>query len=54
MNKIKILIMILVFCLSVFLIIKGQIIKSHLGLLMMLIGLTGLLLELFIYNKKYV
>jgi hypothetical protein len=54
MNKIKIIIMILVFVLSVFLIIKGQSIKSHFGLLMMLTGLIGLLLELFIYNKKYV
>lgn len=54
MNKIKTLTMILVFCLSVFLIIKGQSIKSGSGLLMMIIGLAGLLLELFIYNKKYV
>lgn len=54
MSKIKILIMILVFSLSVFCVIKGQSIKSHFGLLMMLIGLIGLLLELYMYNKKYV
>lgn len=54
MNKIKVLIMILVFCLSSFLVVKGQSIKSYFGLLMMLIGLTGFLLELYVYNKKYV
>jgi hypothetical protein len=54
MNKFKILIMFLFCILSIFLVIKGQSIKSALGLLIMLIGLAGLLLELFIYNKKYI
>lgn len=54
MKKVKVLIMLLFFVFSMYLIIRGQIIKSHSGLLMMIAGLSGLLLELFIYNKKYV
>lgn len=54
MGKVKAFIMILIFILSVFFIIKGQIIKSYFGLLIMLAGLIGLVLNLYIYNKKYV
>jgi hypothetical protein len=54
MEKIKAFIMLLIFILSVILIIKGQIIKSYFGLLIMLVGLVGLILDLYLYNKKYV
>jgi uncharacterized membrane protein len=54
MNKIKILIMFLFCILSIFLVIKGQSIKGYFGLSIMLVGLAGLLLELYLYNKKYV
>lgn len=54
MNKIKAFIMLLIFILSVFLIVKGQIIKGYFGLLIMLVGLIGLVLNLYIYNKKYI
>lgn len=54
MNKIKVICMFLFFILSIFLIIKGQPIKGYYGLLIMVIGLVGLLVELYLYNKKYV
>lgn len=53
-KKIKGLFATLFFIFSVYLVIKGQSIKSYLGLVLMLIGLSGILVELFIYNKKNV
>jgi hypothetical protein len=52
MKKIKILSEAIIFIFSVFLVIKGQSIKNYLGLLIMLIGLLGILFELYLYNKK--
>ncbi|MFL0267479.1 DUF6903 family protein [Candidatus Clostridium radicumherbarum] len=54
MNKFKILIMFLIFIFSVFLIIEGQTIKGYFGLLIMLVGLAMIIVELYLYNKKYV
>lgn len=49
---------VLVFLISVFLVIKGNTIlgsvtKNYIGIGMMLIGLSGILTELYLYNKKY-
>jgi len=39
--------------LSLYLVIKGQTIVSPAGLTMMMIGLTGLLLNLYVYNRRH-
>ncbi|MGV8983104.1 DUF6903 family protein [Clostridium sp.] len=54
MNKIKILSMVILCVIAVFLVIKGQILQGYYGLSMMLVGVLILLVELFIYNRKYV
>lgn len=54
MNKIKTLIMLGLCVIAVFLVIKGQILQGYYGLSMMLVGILILLVELFIYNRKYV
>ncbi|GAA0182335.1 hypothetical protein SH2C18_47310 [Clostridium sediminicola] len=54
MKKVKAIVAALFFILSVYLVLKGQNIKGYLGLVIMLMGLFGILLELFIYNKKNV
>lgn len=54
MNIVKILIKMVFFILFIFLVIKGQIIRNYSGLAIMLIGLAGLLIELYLYNRKYV
>ena len=43
----------LVFIISMTLIVTGQRSIGPLGLLFMLIGLVGILLLLYLYNKKY-
>mgnify|MGYP001337979076 CR=1 FL=1 len=53
MKKLKALIIILGFILSISLIYKGLRITSYFGLAIMLIGLAGLLFELYLYNRKY-
>jgi len=45
---------VLFFIISLYLIIKGQTIRDITGVSMMMIGLAGLLIELYLYNKKYV
>ena len=37
----------------VFLVIKGNAIHGYKGLFIMLVGLTCLLAELYLYNRKY-
>ncbi|NLM40287.1 MAG: hypothetical protein GX205_09550 [Firmicutes bacterium] len=39
--------------LSLYLVIKGQTMISAGGLTMMMIGLTGLLLNLYVYNRRH-
>lgn len=41
------------FFVSLFLVIKGNSITGYAGLTMMLIGMAGVISELYIYNKKY-
>lgn len=43
----------LAFIVSVFLVIKGNAIHGYKGLFIMLVGLTCLLAELYLYNRKY-
>jgi len=54
MDKGKGILAALFFVISLFLIIKGQTINNLTGVSMMMIGLVGLLIELYLYNKKYV
>ncbi|WP_165442810.1 DUF6903 family protein [Senegalia massiliensis] len=54
MNKIKGILATLFFIISLYLIIKGQTIRDLTGVSMMMIGLAVLLVELYLYNKKYV
>lgn len=42
-----------VFILSIILVIKGKSINGYKGLLVMMIGLLGILSELYLYNRKY-
>ena len=50
---VKKIIYILVFLVSIILVIKGNSVNGYNGLLMMHLGLSGLLGELYSYNKKY-
>ncbi len=50
---VKKIIYILVFIISIILVIKGNTIHGYNGLIIMFIGLSGLLAELYSYNKKY-
>lgn len=54
MNYKKILVSLISFFLFVFLIFKGQRVKGYLGLGIMFVGLTGILVQLYLYNKKYI
>ena len=49
----KRIIYIIIFIISLTLVIKGNEVNDHKGLIMMLIGLVGLLIELHLYNKQY-
>lgn len=49
----KKLIYIVIFLISIFLVIKGRDINNYIGLLMMLVGLAGILSEVYLYNKQY-
>lgn len=53
MNYKKVLLNSITFALSVFLIFKGQRIKGYMGLGIMFVGLIGILVLLYLYNKKY-
>ena len=50
---VKKIIYILVFLVSIILVVKGNRVHGYNGLLMMILGLAGLLGELYSYNKKY-
>lgn len=41
------------FIISILLVIKGNSVNGYNGLIIMFIGLTGLLIELYSYNRKY-
>ncbi len=53
MKKIKMIITAIFFIFSVYLVVKGQTITNWWGLSMMLIGLSGLLFELYLYNRSF-
>lgn len=42
-----------VFILSIIFVIKGKSINGYMGLSVMMIGLIGILSELYLYNKRY-
>lgn len=42
-----------VFIISMMLVIKGRTISDYKGLMLMVLGLAGLLSELYIYNRRY-
>jgi hypothetical protein len=42
----------ILFCLSLFLVIDGQLKVGHIGLLKMLLGLSGILVLLGVYNHS--
>lgn len=48
------IIYLLIFIASMVLIVTGQRNIRHTGLLTMLVGLAGILVLLYLYNKKYV
>jgi len=50
---IKKLLYTVVFILSMVLVIKGKSINGYMGLSVMMIGLIGILSELYLYNKRY-
>ncbi|MEN8079247.1 hypothetical protein ABFP60_20005 [Clostridioides difficile] len=50
---VKKIIYVLVFIISMMLVIKGNTVNGYNGLIMMFIGLAGLLIELYSYNRKY-
>ena len=54
MNKIKTLCMLILCIIAVFLVIKGQILQGYYGFSMMLVGVSILLVEIYLYNRKYV
>lgn len=49
----KNVILTILFFVSAFLVIKGNSIPGYTGLAIMLIGMAGVISELYIYNKKY-
>jgi len=54
MNKIKTLFTVFLCIIAFFLVIKGQNQQGYYGLIMMLVGISIFLVELYLYNKKYV
>ncbi len=50
---IKKLLYVVIFLVSLFLVVKGNRVPDYKGLVMMLLGVGGLLSELYIYNKGY-
>lgn len=50
---IKKLLYTVVFILSMILVIKGRSINGYMGLSVMMVGLIGILSELYLYNKRY-
>lgn len=49
----KKIIALIVFLVAMIMVIKGNTIAGYKGIAIMLVGLTGLLTELYLYNKKY-
>ena len=49
----KKIIYVLVFIISMLLVIKGNSVNGYNGLIIMFIGVVGLLMELYSYNKNY-
>lgn len=50
---IKKLLYTVIFILSMILVIKGRSINGYMGLSVMMVGLIGILSELYLYNKRY-
>ena len=53
MGSLKNIIMVVIFIISVFLTFIGHKIISYKGLAMMLLGLIGILVVLYLYNQTY-
>ena len=53
MGNFKNIIMLVIFIISVFLTFIGHKIISYKGLVMMLLGLIGILIVLYLYNQTY-
>lgn len=51
-NKFKLIIKLLVFCLAITMLVFGHRNHSIWGLITMLVGLSLLLIELYLYNEK--
>lgn len=49
----KKIVMFIAFIIFMFLVVKGNSIVGYSGLSMIIIGLIGVVSELYIYNKKY-
>lgn len=49
----KKIVMFIAFIIFIFLVVKGNSIVGYSGLAMMVIGLIGVVSELYIYNKKF-
>ena len=52
-SLVKALIILLVFIVSIILVFVGRAKEGYMGLLLEIIGIVGLVLELYIYNKQY-
>jgi|GEM_PF-1507880 hypothetical protein len=52
-SPVKALIILLVFIVSIILVFVGRAKEGYMGLLLEIIGIVGLILELYIYNKQY-
>ena len=52
-SPVKALIILLVFIVSIILVFVGRAKEGYMGLLLEIIGIVGLILELYIYNKHY-
>ena len=52
-SPVKALRILLVFIVSIILVFVGRAKEGYMGLLLEIIGIVGLILELYIYNKQY-
>ena len=52
-SPVKALIILLVFIVSIILVFVGRAKEGYMGLLLEIIGIVGLILELYISNKQY-
>lgn len=53
MSRVQILIMIAIFIISIFLVFYGRATTGYVGLFLEIIGIIGLIIELYLYNQQY-